>query len=282
MTEKFTESSPRLAYVVRGDRGPHVLFIMGFGMRKELWEPQLAGLSSSHRAVAFDNRGVGSSERGERRYFTMALMADDACRVLDAEGVQRAHVVGVSMGGMIAQELALRHPTRVRSLALLATHPGSPRFLLPPPMGMWLFTRSFRGDAAARLEATRALLYPREFIEGAGREKLDARMREMMGRVTPPDVLRAQLAAIARHSTLGRLSSIDVPTLIARPDKDLLVRAAGSDALARAIPGARLSRYDEAGHGLIFQCAARLNAELAAHFAEAEARETPPARERAG
>src|SRR5690606_24348175 len=105
MSERMTETSPRLAYVVRGTSGPDVLLIMGFGMGKELWEPQLAGLERTHRLVAFDNRGVGASERGDRRAFSMALLADDACRVLDAVGLERAHVVGVSMGGMIAQEM---------------------------------------------------------------------------------------------------------------------------------------------------------------------------------
>jgi 3-oxoadipate enol-lactonase len=281
MTEHFTETSPRLAYVERGEVGPPVLLIMGFGMRKELWEPQLAGLSGSHRVVAFDNRGVGSSERGPSRLFTMPMMADDACRVLDAASLPCAHVVGVSMGGMIAQELAFRHPSRLLSLSLIATHPGSPRYFIPPPEGIRLFPQTFYGDAASRMATTRALLYPPEYVALAGEEKLGARMRAMMGAATPNDVLLAQLAAIMRHWTIPRLRTLDVPTLVVRPGKDVLVRATGSDAIAKAIPGARLSRYDDAGHGLIFQCADRLNAELAAHFAEAEARRSPPARARA-
>jgi len=282
MSERMTETSPRLAYVVRGTSGPDVLLIMGFGMGKELWEPQLAGLERTHRLIAFDNRGVGESERGDRRAFSMALLADDACRVLDAVGLERAHVVGVSMGGMIAQEMALRHPSRVRSLALVATHPGSPRYVLPPREGLVLFPQTFMGDAASRMRTTRALLYPPEFVSSTGEDVLDARMRQMMRRATPTPVLLAQIAAIARHHTVSRLHRIDAPTLVVRPGKDVLVRAAGSDELARRIPGARLSRYDEAGHGVIFQCAERLNAELAAHFAEAEARESRRSRARAG
>jgi 3-oxoadipate enol-lactonase len=282
MTEHFTQTSPRLAFVRRGDHGPAVLLIMGFGMRKELWEPQLAGLSGTHRLVAFDNRGVGSSEKGPHRAFTMPMMAEDACRVLDAASFDRAHVVGVSMGGMIAQELAIRYPSRLLSLSLIATHPGSPRYFIPPPEGIRLFPQAFYGDAASRMATTRALLYPPEYVALAGEDELGARMRATMGVATPTDVLLAQLAAIVRHWTIPRLGELDVPTLIVRPGKDVLVRATGSDAMAKVIPGARLSRYDDAGHGLIFQCAERLNPELAAHFAAAEARGNPTARARVG
>jgi 3-oxoadipate enol-lactonase len=282
MNPSFTETAPRLAFVRRGEQGPPVLLIMGFGMRKELWEPQLAGLSGTHRLVAFDNRGVGASEKGPERVFSMPMMAEDAFRVLEAAGFDRAHVVGVSMGGMIAQEMAIRQPSRLLSLSLIATHPGSPRYFIPPPEGIRLFPKSFHGDAASRMAATRALLYPPEFVALSGEEKLGARMRAMMGAATPRDVLLAQLAAIFRHWTVPRLRALDVPTLVVRPGRDVLVRATGSDAIANAIPGARLSRYDDAGHGLIFQCADRLNRELAEHFASAEARGTRPARARAG
>lgn len=264
-----TADRPRIAYDRVGSAGPRVLLIMGFGMRGDVWQPQLEDLGRDHRLAYFDNRGVGESEPGGRTC-TIRDMAEDARRVMDAIGWDRAHVVGVSMGGMVAQELALAHPERVQSLALIATHPGGPLHWFPTLEGVRCFLRAQSRDPERRLEALQDLLHPREFTEQHAPGELAERMRRV-GRRAPGRTLLAQLSAVLRHDTRARLGEIRSPTLVVRPGKDILVRPHQSDLLVARIPGARMLRLDDAGHGAIFQCRHRINAALREHFAAAEA-----------
>ena len=118
----FTPTAPRIAYTIHGTSGPPVLLVMGLGMRGVVWRPQVEVLERDHRLLTFDNRGIGESDDAPGPW-RIPDMAEDALRVLDAARFSSAHVVGVSMGGMIAQELALRAPRRVRSLTLIVTPP---------------------------------------------------------------------------------------------------------------------------------------------------------------
>ena len=114
----------------QGD-GPALLLIQGLGYGRWGWDPVAPGLAERHRVLSFDNRGIGESEKPEGPY-TARMMADDALQVLDEAGVERAHVVGASLGGMIAQELAVLAPERVDRLVLCCTTPGGPdAFPLP-------------------------------------------------------------------------------------------------------------------------------------------------------
>src|SRR5688572_23848333 len=124
-----TNQNIRLRYDLTG-AGPAVLLIMGLGLPAAAWWRSIPVLNRSLRVIAFDNRGSGGSDRPPGPY-SMADMATDAAAVLDAAGVEHAHVYGISMGGMIAQELALRHARRVRSLVLGASSPGG-RAATPP------------------------------------------------------------------------------------------------------------------------------------------------------
>lgn len=264
-----TSSSPALHYERQGEQGPPVLLVMGLGMRGRVWEPQVEELSKDHRVAFFDNRGIGQSEPLSGRP-TMRDFARDALGVADACGFSEFHLVGVSLGGMISQEVALAARERVRSLTLVATHAGGPTGLVPRAAGLSAFVRSFAGPRRGRLTALQELLYPPEFLAAVDKQKLDARMRLQVGERAPLATVLAQLLAVARHDTRKRLDQISAPTLVIRPDRDILVRPSHSDRLARGIRGATLRAVPGAGHGLMFQEAPLVSGAIREHIARAE------------
>ena len=269
MNSRLTGTSPRLCYQALGREGPSVLFIMGLGMPGAVWGPQVDALQHDHRCCFYDHLGVGDSDRGPLLR-TMPGMADDAVRILDDLSWDRAHVVGVSMGGMIAQELALRSADRCQSLTLIATHGGAPVASLPTLKGMKLFLQGLFGGPSARLRSLPRLLYPDEFLESMKSDALRAHLKVRLGRPPPLRTVLGQLYAVWRHSTESRLSQIEVPTLLVRPGKDILIRPSQTDRLARLISNARVLRFEEAGHGVTFQMATELNQALREHFAPNE------------
>ena len=255
----------RHRYVVEGQGDAPVLLVMGFGFSGKAWRPQVTALAPRHPVVWYDNRGVGESEPATAPY-GIADLADDAAALLDHLGWARAHVVGVSMGGMIAQELALRHRARLRSLTLIATMAGGTLAKLPTAQGMALFARAQLQQGPGRLAALAQLLYP------PGTEPEPGVVQPGFDRPPPRRTIGWQLRAILRHETRARLSSLaGLPTLVIKPARDILVRPRHSDELHGAIPGARLVTFEDAGHGVTAQCATRLNTELLAHFAAADA-----------
>lgn len=242
---------------------------MGLGMRGEVWKPQLDGLQDHCQLLHFDNRGVGESDNiGE--FLSMQDMARDAARVLDAAGwTEDVHLVGVSMGGMISQELALFSQERFASLTLVATHPGGPTSWLPPALGIARFLAVQFGPPEKRTEAMAKLLYPKSFLDSCDREQLHQRMTFQMGSRPKRHTMKKQLAAIRRHDTRQRLGQIYLPTLIIKPELDILVNPEHSERLKRGIRHASMMVLPDAGHGLIFQSAQEVNERLLEHFASA-------------
>ncbi len=261
-----TRTTPSLSYQVSGAQGSPVIFIMGFGMPGTVWGPQVDELQGYHRCCHFDHLGVGESDRGPFLR-TVPAMAGDTVRILDDLSWDRAHVVGVSMGGMIAQELALRFADRCRTLTLIATHGGARVASLPTWRGMRLFFEGLFGGRERRLRSLPRLLYPDEFLESIGPNALRSHLDVRLGHPPPLRTVLGQLYAVWRHSTESRLSQIALPTLLVRPGKDILIRPTQTDRLAQRIPNARVLRFDDAGHGVTFQKAAELNAALREHFA---------------
>ena len=259
-----------LAYGTRGERGSPVLLIMGYGMPGRAWVHQVDDLAAAHRVAWYDHRGAGATRAAAGPY-TMDLLAADAAHLMDHLGWERAHIVGVSMGGMVAQRLALDHRQRLLSLALIATHPGGMRARLPRAAGVARFIGAHRGPTRQRVRALERLLFPEAFLSTCDRRWLGAVLRSDFGR---PVALRhrlSQLCAVSLHDTRASLRRLaGMPTLVVKPDQDVLVRPDQSDRLARLIPGARLETFPDAGHGLIRQCHARLNPMLLEHMAAAE------------
>lgn len=269
MSQYLTPTAPRVSYQLFGGAGAPVLFIMGFGMPGAVWGPQVDELKDDHRCCHYDNLGVGLSDRGPLLR-TVPAMAEDAVRVLDTLSWNRAHIVGVSMGGMIAQELALRSADRCRSLTLIATHGGARVASLPTARGLRLFVQGLFGGAKSRMRSLPRLLYPDEFLEQIGPEMLRSHLDVRIGHPPALRTVLGQLYAVWRHSTESRLSRIALPTLLVRPGKDILIRPSQTDRLAERIPNAKVLRFDDAGHGVTFQKAAELNAALRTHFADAD------------
>ncbi len=222
---------------------PPVLLIMGLTFALDMWHRVLPVVSRRYRTIAFDNRGVGRSDSPRGPYW-MKVMSEDALAVLDAAGVERAHVMGASMGGMIAQELALGHPERVQSLMLGCTSCGGLRSKWPDLRRVPRFGPGSRLSPMERTLALEPLLYapatPRRRIE----EDTAVRLRSY------PDerVYWKQLAGILAWSSYRRLPQIRTPTLILHGDCDRLVPPENARIIASRIPGARLVMVPGAGH----------------------------------
>jgi 3-oxoadipate enol-lactonase len=262
----LTETHPRIHYELHGETGPEVIMIMGFGMRGLIWKPQLDELARDHRLCILDNRGIGSSPDLPTGPLRMRDMANDVLRVIDAAGLSRPHLVGVSMGGMIAQELAVTHPDRFATLTLIATHPGRSPTAFPGPRALRHFANALTGTPAQRHAAMFGLLYTPEFVAKAKPEVIAARMREQFGAPAKMRVLGAQLSAVVRHDVTSRLSRLKMPVLLVRPGRDVLVPPAGLDRIKKHVPHAQMLRFEDAAHGVTFQKSSELNAALRAFF----------------
>jgi 3-oxoadipate enol-lactonase len=226
--------------------GVPVLLIMGLGLSGGAWWRTVPALSKRLRVITFDNRGVGRS-RGLTPTFTTEAMADDAVAVLDAVGVEDAHVYGMSLGGMVAQQVALRHPRRVRSLVLGATQPGGPRAQLADPELMQFFKR--RSERATEEAAWASVPYnygPRVRAERADliAEDISFRLEQRFDE----GAYRAQMMAAALHNCFSRLDRITVPTFVVHGEHDRVIPAGNARLLADRIPSARLRVLADAGH----------------------------------
>ena len=269
-TESHTRLLPRVAYEVHGKRGSPVLFIMGLGMRGLIWSRQVDALRTHFLCCTYDHLGVGHSDPAPRSVTTRS-MADDAIRVIDDLGWNRVHIVGVSLGGMIAQELALRHESRCRSLALIATHGGGPLAGFPTLEGVRHFLGAVARRGEARARALEHLLYPGHFRESLDPEQRRLSTASRMENLPPLRTVLKQIRAARRHRAESRLSELALPTLLVRPGMDILIRPSQMDRLARRLRHAQVLRFDDSGHGVLFQKASELNSALRTHFERADA-----------
>lgn len=241
MTELHWESTGDAA-------APPVLLVMGLGMNATGWWRTVPVLTAEAglRAIAFDNRGVGRSPRTPGPY-SVPQLADDAVAVLDAAGVERAHVYGISLGGMIAQEVALRHPERVDALVLGATTPGGDEATPADDATLAFFRR--RGEMTAEEAVWASVPYnygPRTRAENA--QAIGEDIAQRLRYPIEPEPYAAQLAAALGHDSGGRLGDIASPTLVVHGEQDVMVPPANGRLLAQAIPGAQLLTFPDAGH----------------------------------
>jgi 3-oxoadipate enol-lactonase len=232
----------RIAWESQGEGRP-VLLIQGLGYTRSGWGPARELLAQRYRVLSFDNRGIGESDVPPGPY-TVTQLAGDAVAVLDDAGVERAHVVGASLGGMVAQQVALTSPRRVDRLVLACTTPGGAGSYPMPEVTQRLFFES------AKLEPAVAM---RRFIVNAlAPDPPPALVDELYAHrlAYPPDGngWSAQAAAGATWDALRRVGRIAAPTLVVTGTADNVVDYRNSELLAARIPGARLELVEGAGH----------------------------------
>ena len=233
--------------------GEPVVLVIGFMGSGHAWFRLLPHIAAGRRAIVLDNRGTGDSDR-PLGLWSMADLAADVLAVLDGAGLDRAHVIGASMGGMIVQHLALASPERVRSLTLCCTSARSGGRSGPPPWRMLasIGLRPLLG-AGTTMRVVAPLLYSERTRHGDP-ERLSEEVSLRTADATPIATAPAQFAAIARHDTRSRLGEVSLPVLVVHGDADELVPPAAGRELAELIPGARLELLPGCGHVLMTDC----------------------------
>ena len=230
-----------LHYEERGSGRP-LLLVAGIPAVASDWSPLAERLSGSRRVIAYDNRGSGGSTVTPGPYST-ALLAADAAALLDFLGIERADVFGMSLGGMIAQELALHHPERVDRLVLGCTHCGV-RDSAPMPRETGRAFAMETDDWALRMRT----LAPFAFARDVDPELLERFVEKKSGDVQDIAGYRAQVAAVLAHDTYARLPEIGSPTLVLTGDDDQVIPAPSSQVLHDRIPDSLLYVIRGAGH----------------------------------
>jgi pimeloyl-ACP methyl ester carboxylesterase len=235
-----------LFYERRG-AGEPVLLIQGMSGSHAAWgEPFLNGLGDDLDVVAYDHRGVGDSTP-QTDPFTIVQLADDAAGMLDALEWESAHVLGISMGGMVAQELALRHPDRIRTLTLGCTYPGGAEAqLADPALIQELAGALLSGDRELALRAGFKANLSAAHVADEGNWPAFQEMATAVPVAVP--VIMLQMQAVMGHDTSARLGSIEAPTLVVHGTEDQMLPVVNGELIARLIPSARLELLDGVGH----------------------------------
>jgi pimeloyl-ACP methyl ester carboxylesterase len=247
----------RIHFEERG-RGVPFLLVSGLSGGVWSWYGQIPFFSERYRTIAFDNRGAGRSDMPPGPY-TIRQFAEDALRVLDHLGIEKTLLMGLSMGGMIAQELTLMAPSRVLALALGCTHHGGERRVGPSAEVMAVLLGNDGLTQEQIVEKNLPIFLGRRFLQEQPAEVDSYRKAQLSTELQPEFAFQAQLAAIAGFDSRERLCGLGVPTLVITGTEDLLVPGENAHMLASAIPGAELVEIPGAGHALHAECRDRLN-----------------------
>jgi 3-oxoadipate enol-lactonase len=226
--------------------GPPLLLIMGLGLSGGAWWRSVPILAKRFRVIAYDSRGTGGSSALTYNYTTEA-MADDALAILDSAGVERAHIYGISLGGMVAQQVALRHPERVDSLVLGCTHPGGRRAIVADDDVISFFRRRSSLSHEEAAWASVPYNYGRRCRDEHAQRIADDIALRLTNRFNGR-AYRAQMCAAALHNCFGRLGRIGARTMIVHGCDDRVIPAANAELMAERIPDVRLALLDACGH----------------------------------
>jgi pimeloyl-ACP methyl ester carboxylesterase len=250
----------------RTGSGPPLLAIMGMSGTALSWgEPFLQALRREHEVIVYDHRGVGASTPLEGS-LTIAQMADDAAGLLRALEIDSADVLGISMGGMIAQELALKHPGLVRTLTLGCTYSGGEGSALAgPDVAQRLGEAMMSGDRARALRTAWEVNVSPDFA--ADEEAYATFVAQAMRRAVAVPVIMAQMQACMAHDTKDRLAALEAPTLVIHGTLDQMLPVENGRMIAGLIPGAELEILDGVGHMFFVERPEQSAAMIASHAA---------------
>lgn len=238
----------KIYYEVMGE-GPPLILVEGLGYSMWMWIMQRDDLSKDLKLIMFDNRGVGKSDKPSYPY-TMDLFAEDLKAVLDACGIEKAHILGVSMGGMIAQQFSLKYPSRVRSLILVATHHGGKDIVPPPPDTL----QAMFGPSPPEIKNEKELYkykmkyaFSREWYNN-NPEILNNLIELRLSEPQPLEAYLNQASAVFNFDLSKDVSKIFSPTLIIHGDADMVVPVENAFKLHEKIPRSSLIIFRNAGH----------------------------------
>jgi pimeloyl-ACP methyl ester carboxylesterase len=270
----------RLAYdEVRPAKPRGVIFLLtGLGSKRQGWRNQLPVFGKEYRTLALDFRDVGDSDRVDQPY-TVADLADDVAGMARALQIPRVHVIGISLGGYVAQNVALRHPDQVEKLVLVSTSAGGATHVAAEASILALLTMQSGVGADARARSVYSRIMSPAYI-GTHPEALDQAAEVALYRPFTPETYQRQLVAAIGQDVAAQVGNIVAPTLVIHGDADPLVPPQNGDYLARHIPGAQHIVYHGVGHIPILECDEAFNRDVLAFLNEedplvAPAGETP-------
>lgn len=246
-----------LYYQVRG-RGPNLALIEGVGYHTWMWYRQLPAFESHFRTLIYDNRGVGQSDKPPGPY-NHVQNADDLAGLLDHLDWERTHVLGVSMGGFIAQEFAIKYPERLDKLVLVATGFGGPNMVQVPPEALKAMTPDPNLSPEERMRRGMPIAFGNPSWPELRPAEFEQIIRWRLEQVQPAEAALAQIMAGAVFNTEDRLAQIEAPTLIVAGTDDRVVPCRNAELLAEAIPNARLNIIPGAGHLVFIEEAEQFN-----------------------
>ncbi|MFZ5643283.1 MAG: alpha/beta fold hydrolase [Bacillota bacterium] len=234
-------------YEIKGEGFPLVM-IMGLGANMDWWTPELEDkLAKNFKLILFDNRGAGRTDAPKEDY-TIPLFAKDTVDLMTGLGIEKASIFGISMGGMIAQQVALSYPERIGKLVLGCTHCGTRHSVLPSPEVLSVLVNPMEMNPERLLN----LLFPEDYIAQNPGKIQEFIKRYMIAPITP-DALMRQVGAIMAFESHSRLGEINTPTLVITGDADILIPPENSKIIAERIPGAKLTVLKGSGHGFTAQ-----------------------------
>ena len=237
---------------IHGDGFPFLL-IRGLSSDVYRWPSSFVKeISHKFKVILFDNRGAGRTDKPDIEY-SIKMMADDTVGLMKAMNIEKANILGYSMGGSIAQEIVLNYPERANKLLLCGAGCGGPNAKVATAEVLNLLTFDRKGMTPEQvLRKTLPILFPENFIKSHP-EEIEEYIRRSTLAPIPAHSYKRQLGAIAKFESYSRLNNIDIPTLIISGKEDILVPCQNSEVLAENIPGAVLTVFDEVGHAMFTQ-----------------------------
>ncbi len=236
-------------YYETRENGYPLVLIMGLSGNLDWWDPSfIEEISSLFKVILFDNRGAGRSDKPDIEY-SIKMFADDTAGLMNALKVEKAHILGASMGGMISQEFALNYPERVDKLVLCCTHCGGSKQILPTQDVLKLLNMNVSG--MSREEVMDKILIPLLFTEDFTRNnpsKVEEMRRAILKAPIPNFSYKRQLDAINHFNAGKRLAAIKCPTLIMQGEKDILVLPKNAEVLAKFISHAKVKFFENCAH----------------------------------